>query len=144
MINQPTLVLINNEPTFRWTVARLLESKGYAVSAHDRRPDAVEHVRDVRPGAVVLEASYGSAVTAVAIVERIRADRELRYTPIIVCSPDGKFLHSYGEFLRGQGCVVLGRPFDGERMVDVIHQALSLHSAPGYAAASGQMAHSSW
>jgi|GEM_PF-4199915 len=144
MLETPSLVLINNEPTFRWTVSQLLLGHGYSVSVHDRRPDAIEHVRDVRPDAVILEASYGSAVTAVGIVERLRADRTLRYTPIIVCSPDGKFLHSYGEFLRGQGCVVLGRPFDAERIIEVVQRAVSLHTAPAYAATSSHYPHSSW
>ena len=131
MLERQTLVLINNEPTFRWTVSRLLEDRGYTVAAHDRNHQAIGYVRQLRPGAVMLEASYGSAVTAVSIVERLRADRMLRYTPIIVCSPDGKFLHSYGEFLRGQGCVVLGRPFDGERLIDVVDRAVALAVVPG-------------
>jgi DNA-binding NtrC family response regulator len=130
MLERRSLVLINNEPTFRWTVSRMLEDRGYTVAAHDRTPHVIEHVRQIRPGAVLLEASYGSAITATAIVERLRADRHLRYTPIIVCSPDGKFLHSYGEFLRGQGCVVLGRPFDGERLIDVVDRAVALATVP--------------
>jgi CheY-like chemotaxis protein len=130
MLERRTLVLINNEPTFRWTISRLLEDRGYTVAARDRNHEAIDHVREIRPGAVLLEASYGSAITATAIVERLRADRELRYTPIIVCSPDGKFLHSYGEFLRGQGCVVLGRPFDGERLIDIVDQAVALAAVP--------------
>jgi DNA-binding NtrC family response regulator len=134
MLAQPSLALINNEPTFRWTVSRLLEDRGYAVMAFDRQPDAVEHVRQQPPGAVILEATYGSAVTAVAIVERLRADRVLRYIPVVVCSPDGRFLHSYGEFLRGQGCVVIGRPFNEDRLIEVVDRAVSLSAAPVYGA----------
>ena len=129
MLEQPTVVLINNEPTFRWTVSRLLGEHGFAVAAHDRGPAAIDHVREARPAAVILETSYGSAVSATSIVERLRADRACRYLPIIVCSPDGKFLNSYGEYLRGQGCVVVGRPFNAEQLVELVQRTVALQIA---------------
>jgi CheY-like chemotaxis protein len=133
MLDRPTVMLINNEPTFRWTVSQLLFDSGYAVDAVERSPAAIEHARDIRPGAVVIEASYGSALSATSIVERLRATPETRYLPIIVCSPDGRFLHSYGEYLRGQGCVVIGRPFNSERFVELVQRAV----APSPALAAG-------
>jgi CheY-like chemotaxis protein len=122
MLDRPLIMLINNEPTFRWTISQLLFDNGFAVDAVDRRPDAVDHACITRPGAIVIEASYGSALSATNIVERLRAARETRYIPVIVCSPDGKFLNSYGEYLRGQGCTVIGRPFNGEQFVELLQR----------------------
>jgi len=120
MLEQPTVILINNEPTFRWTMSRLLERRGYEVTTHERDAAAIDQVRVTRPAAVVLEATYGSAISATTIVERLRDHRDTRYVPIVVCSPDGRFLSSYGEYLRGQGCVVVGRPFNDEQFIEVI------------------------
>ncbi len=129
MLEQPTVVVINNEPTFRWTVSRLLSAHGFAVKASERGPAALDDVRDARPAAVILETSYGGAISATSIVERMRADRDCRYLPIIVCSPDGKFLNSYGEYLRGQGCVVIGRPFIDEQFVELVERSVALQAA---------------
>ena len=130
MLEQPTVVLINNEPTFRWTVSRLLERQGFSVVAQERGPAALDLVRKSRPAAIILESSYGSAVSATSLVERLRANGESRYIPIIVCSADGKFLHSYGEYLRGQGCVVVGRPFNAEQFASLMQRATTLRTAP--------------
>ncbi len=128
MLEQPTIILIGNEPTFRWTVSRLLEQRGYTTLAHERGTAAVDQVRSIRPVAVVLEATYGSAVSATSIVERLRDHRDTRYVPIVVCSPDGRFLSSYGEYLRGQGCVVIGRPFNDEQFVEVVENAATIRT----------------
>jgi CheY-like chemotaxis protein len=125
---KPIVTIINNEPTFRWTVTRLLEGSGYAVITHERNTAAVDKVRETRPAAIILEASSGSAVTAMWIVERLRGNPETRYYPIIVCSPDGKFLHSYGEYLRGQGCVVLGRPYNDEKLIELLQNVVAVQN----------------
>lgn len=126
MLTKPVVTIINNEPTFRWTISRLLDKREITVTAYERGVAAVDHVRATRPAVVVLEATYGSAVTATSIVERLRAEPTTRYVPILVCSPDGRFLASYGEYLRGQGCVVIGRPFDDERFIEVIENIVTL------------------
>jgi DNA-binding NtrC family response regulator len=132
MLTRPTVAIVNNEPTFRWTISRLLEARLFAVDSFERGPAAIDRIRATRPEAVILEATYGSAVSATAIVERLRADRETHYTPIIVCSPDGKFLHSYGEYLRGQGCVVIGRPFSSEQFVELVERAVMVQTPPAH------------
>jgi CheY-like chemotaxis protein len=126
---KPTVAIINNEPTFRWTVAKLLEACGYTVITHERNTAAVEKVRETQPMAVILEAANGSAVTATWIVERLRREPGTRYVPIIVCSPDGKFLHSYGEYLRGQGCVVLGRPYNDDHLIELLQNVAVTHNS---------------
>ena len=128
---KPIVTIINNEPTFRWTVATLLEDSGYAVTTHERNTAAVDKVRETQPAAIILEASTGSAVTATWIVERLRSNPDTRYYPIIVCSPDSKFLHAYGEYLRGQGCVVLGRPYNAEHLIELVRNVVAVqHSFP--------------
>ncbi len=128
MHEEQTIVLINNEPTFRWTISRLLERRGMKVAPIERTTAAIDHVRATRPLAVVLEASYGSAVSAVSIVERLRGDNATRYLPIIVCSPDDRFLTSYGDYLRGEGCIVTGRPFDDDQFIDMIGRVSVLNT----------------
>ena len=125
---KPIVTIINNEPTFRWTVAKLLERSGYAVVTHERNTAAVDKVRESRAAAIILEASNGSAVTATWIVERLRGNPDTRYYPIIVCSPDGRFLHSYGEYLRGQGCVVLGRPYNDEQLIELLDSVVAVQN----------------
>lgn len=122
---KPMVTIINNEPTFRWTVATLLERHGFAVSTHERNTAAADTVRRLRAAAVIIEASSGSAITANWIVERLRLDNATRYVPIIVCSPDGKFLHSYGEYLRGRGCIVIGRPYSGDQILEILQTVVS-------------------
>jgi len=125
---QPTVTIINNEPTFRWAVSQLLKRSGYAVVTHARNTAAVDKVRETQSVAIILEASIGSAVTATWIVERLRNNPATRYVPIVVCSPDDTFLHSYGEYLRGQGCVVLGRPFNDEQIVEILDSVVSVQT----------------
>jgi CheY-like chemotaxis protein len=128
---KPVVTIINNEPTFRWTVARLLERSGYAVATHERNTAAVDKVRETRPAAIILEASIGSAITATWIVERLRTDPDTRYYPVIICSPDGKFLSAYGEYLRSQGCVVLGRPYTDEQLIELVQSVVAVqHPTP--------------
>ena len=144
MLARPMVAIINNEPTFRWTIRRLLEAYGFDVHAHERGPAAIDRLRESRPEAVVLEASYGSAVSATSIVERLRADRMTRYIPVIVCSPDGKFLHSYGEYLRGQGCVVIGRPFNDEQFVELVKRTGTVQRPVAYGRVHEQVHQHTW
>ncbi len=123
-----TVTIINNEPTFRWTITRLLQQSGIAVDTHARNTAAVDKVRETLPHAIILEASSGSAITATWIVERLRSSQTTRYVPIIVCSPDGRFLHSYGEYLRSQGCIVLGRPYSEDQLVELVDRVLAVQS----------------
>lgn len=127
MLTKPLVTIINNEPTFRWTISGLLESRGFDVETHDRSIAVVDEIRERHADAIVIESSYGSALSATSIVERLRADHETRYIPIIVCSPDGRFLHAYGEFLRGRGCVVVGRPFNDEQFIELVQRVVAVH-----------------
>lgn len=122
MLARPVVTIINNEPTFRWTVSRSLKRHGYAVVTHERNTAAVDSVRRTGSTAVILEASSGSAVPATWIVERLRHDSETRYVPIIVCSPDSGFLRSYGEYLRGQAYVVIGKPYNDVQIIEILRR----------------------
>lgn len=143
MLEPLKLALVTNEPTFRWVVAQSFMDRGYSVDLLDRGPGAVDAIRESRPSAILIEAAYGSAISATGVVEGIRRDPRLRYTPIVVCSPDQRFLASYGEYLRGQACIVLGKPFDAERFGDVVEQAVDTNLSHAVSALNAP-AHYAW
>jgi CheY-like chemotaxis protein len=128
MLGKPLIVIATNEPTFRWTVARLLEASGFEVAPHARDSAAVDVVCDTRPAAVVVEATYGSALSAMSIVERLRERRSTRDVPMVVCSPDTLFVQFYGDYLRGMNCVLIGRPFNAEQFVEIVHDLTSVRT----------------
>jgi len=120
MFGKPLVVIVNNEPTFRWTISRLLEASGFETAPHARDAAAFDLVRDLQPAAVVVEATYGSALSATAIVERLREHPSTRSVPIVVCSPDSLFAQFYGDYLRGMNSVLIGRPFNDEQFVEIV------------------------
>jgi hypothetical protein len=120
MADDRVIALVNNDATFRWTLSQLLDDNGYSVRCYRRDAGVSGLLTQARPTAIILEASFGGASTTTLIVERLRAGSETRYTPIFVCSPDDRFLRSYGEYLRGLGCLVFGRPFDDVRFLALV------------------------
>ncbi|MEX1158561.1 MAG: hypothetical protein WEC79_06495 [Thermomicrobiales bacterium] len=120
MLGKPLVVIVNNEPTFRWTISRLLEASGFEVVPHARDAAAIDVVRETRPAAVVVEATYGSALSATSIVERLREHPSTHEVPIVVCSPDILFVRFYGDYVRGMNCVLIGHPFNDQQFVEVV------------------------
>ncbi len=117
---RPTIAIVNDEPTFRHLLTRFLNERGHEVLTESNEDSAMGTLVCRQPTAVVIEVAAQSRFSVSRLVKRIRANPATRFMPVIVCSSDDTFHARHSADLRQAGCAVLGKPFDGNLLMEAI------------------------
>lgn len=80
---RPTILVIDDSPTYRASVARALEEAGYTVLVADTGEQGLRMVADTRPSAIVVDGML-PGIDGAAVIRRIRLDGALRTTPCVL------------------------------------------------------------
>jgi CheY-like chemotaxis protein len=122
------ITVIDDSPEFLEVIGELLTGAGYAVNAFDGRQLSIETLLRTRPDLVLLDLRLlpGSAqLTGWDFLLLLRAHRELRQVPIIVCSADLAQIREREPELRQIALTwVLPKPFDLQELEEIIDKAL--------------------
>lgn len=122
------ITVINDSPEFLEVISELLEAVGYAVQAFDGSRLTMEQLVETRPDLIILDLRLhpGSAqLTGWDFLLLLRAHRELREIPIIVCSADLAQIREREPELRQIALTwVLPKPFDLDELEDLVSRAL--------------------
>ncbi|MDB5816724.1 MAG: hypothetical protein JWQ11_364 [Rhizobacter sp.] len=79
-----TVMMVDDEPMMTEVIQTYLEEAGYTDLVATNDPlDAMELAREVRPGVILLDLMM-PGMSGFEILQALRADEELRYTPVIV------------------------------------------------------------
>ena len=117
---RPTIAIVNDEATFRYLLTRFLNERGHDVLAESNEDSAMGTLVCRQPAAVVIEVAAKSRFSVLRLVERIRANSATTFMPVIVCSSDDAFHARYATELTALGCSVIGKPFDGDLLMEAI------------------------
>jgi putative two-component system response regulator len=79
------LVIVDDSEEMRITMRAVLESDGHEVVEANSGFSAIEIITRLRPDAVVLDITLGD-IEGMAVLRRVRANADLRDTPIVVVS----------------------------------------------------------
>lgn len=110
------ILLISDDPTFRYHAARELHARGVVVEVTSRPPGAIWPLPTADADGIVIEAVPDSDWTVVALVDRLREQPGLADIPIAVCLSDAAMLDAHSMYLALRGCSVHGRPFDADAL----------------------------
>jgi CheY-like chemotaxis protein len=126
---KPRVLVVDDDPVIRSTVAELLLDEGYAVDQAADGAEALEVVARSVPNAIVLDLMM-PVLDGWAFVERCRAVAATRDVPIVVMSATHS-LHESAERLHAMGVrAVVAKPFDVDALIAIVQRYAAIDAAP--------------
>lgn len=84
---QPTILIIDDSPTFRSALKEMLEQASFRVLTADTGEDGLQIAADMRPSALVVDGML-PGIDGSTVIRRIRLDAALRRTPCLLLTAD--------------------------------------------------------
>jgi CheY-like chemotaxis protein len=113
------IVVVDDCEELLAVVRDLLEAEAYAVTTCARATDVLRCIRDARPDVIILDVRLPGADDW-AVIERVRADPELRPIPTIVCSAATDQLRRREATLGEAGLRVVEKPFNVDELLGAV------------------------
>ena len=123
------IAIIDDEVVFLAMLHELLREEGYTPYAFPDGIAAYAQIRACMPHAIVLDIHMERPDVGWEILSRFRRDPMLCARPSIVCSVDVEALEEQAVALRGDGYIVLPKPFDLDDLLTLLDQVTSQTSA---------------
>lgn len=117
------ILVINDSPEFLQLMNDFLTDEGYAVELHSNGAGVLERVAEVNPCLIVLDLVLG-AVDGWVVLTQLRADDRARDIPVILCTAASERARRFEDSLATAGARVLEKPFDLDRMLEMIQDLL--------------------
>ena len=117
----PRILVVDDDPLIRRTVAELLLDEGYAVHQAGDGAEALCVMREFPPNAIVLDLMM-PVLDGWQFVDRIRAVPEYQDVPIVVMSATHG-LNESAERLHAMGVrAVVAKPFDVDALIAIVQR----------------------
>jgi DNA-binding response OmpR family regulator len=117
------VLIVEDEPEILDLIGDLLTLEGYDVHQLRRIPVGLDQVRALAPNAIVLDLRL-PGLGGMELVRLLAADRQLRRTPIVICSGAADLTRVYGPELARLGCEVVHKPFELEDLIGSVRRAV--------------------
>lgn len=124
-VQLPLVMLVDDSPTARQLLARLLERNGMRVELHADGAQALERLRQVKPALLVLDRHLPGA-DGLEVARQVREEAHLQGLPILMVSADEAPLDA------GQAAAVnlcLAKPYQEEQLLACVRQLLACAAA---------------
>jgi CheY-like chemotaxis protein len=120
-MKRPRVLVVDDDPVIRSTVAELLIDEGYEVEQAGNGAQALQLVHGSMPAAIVLDLMM-PVLDGWAFVERYRSLPEAGDVPIVVMSATHG-LHETAERLHAMGVrAVMAKPFDVDALIAIVQR----------------------
>jgi CheY-like chemotaxis protein len=117
----PRILVVDDDPLIRSTVAELLADEGYRVYQAGDGAEALRAVQQVVPNAIVLDLMM-PVLDGWQFVDRLRSMPDWRDVPVVVMSATHA-LHESAERLHAMGVrAVLAKPFDVDALIAIVQR----------------------
>ncbi len=123
MTDSKTVVVIDDSPSIRETIAFILQSEGFEVYTAVNGREGLELVRSVRPRAVLLDAMMPE-MDGFDVCRQIRGDGELASTQVIMLTTMGMEVDRERALNAGVNHF-LTKPFDDEQVLELLDEAFA-------------------
>ena len=117
------VLIVEDEPELLDLIGDLLTLEGYDVHQLSRIPCGLDQVRALAPNAIVLDLRL-PGLGGMELVRLLAADRQLRRTPVVICSGADDLTRIYGTELTRLGCEILHKPFELEDLIGSVRRAV--------------------
>ncbi len=121
LAHKPLVLVVDDDPVIRSTVAELLLDEGYAVEQAGDGSQALQVVQRSTPNAIVLDLMM-PVLDGWAFVDQCRALPQCADVPIVVMSATHG-LHETAERLHDMGVrAVVAKPFDVDALIAIVQR----------------------
>lgn len=119
MIEQKTVLYIEDNPHNRRLVRRTLERRGYTIIEAEDGESGLDMVRELKPPLILLDIGLPK-MDGMEVVGRIRADAELQDIPVIAITASA--MHGDRERFLAAGCDdYLSKPIQVLELIDKVN-----------------------
>lgn len=118
-----TILLVEDDPTSRMALARLLEHAGYTVAAAGTGPEAMELLENVTPALILLDLML-PGMDGAEVLRRIRSAPTLHRLKVVVLTGDVMTSRS-GELQALDVDGLLGKPVDLEALLALVARVIA-------------------
>lgn len=117
------VLIIEDEAAILDLIGDLLTLEGYEVHALQRIPHGLDPIRQLQPDAIVLDLRL-PGLGGIELLRLLAADRDLRRTPVVICTGAHELTRVYGPELALLGCEVVRKPFALEDLIGSVRRAV--------------------
>ncbi|MCC6175925.1 MAG: response regulator [Chloroflexi bacterium] len=117
------VLIVEDEPEILDLIGDVLALEGYDVHALKRIPYGLDHIRALAPAAIVLDLRL-PGLGGIELLRLITADRQLRSTPIVVCSGAEDLTRAHAAEFAVLGVEVVHKPFALEDLIGSVRRAV--------------------
>jgi CheY-like chemotaxis protein len=128
------ILVINDMPQILELFQELLGDEGYRVSTDRFTVETDRLLASVKaacPDLLILDFLIGDEQQGWQFLQMLRMDRETRSMPVIVCTAAVQLVRELQPHLDEMGVAVVLKPFDIERLLAVVGQALDPSAVKG-------------
>jgi CheY-like chemotaxis protein len=120
----PTVVVVDDEPPIVEVVCEALEEEDIIAVACEHGYEAYPCIRRHHPQVVILDVQM-PGVDGIEVFQRLRADPVTSAIPVIFFTANAqKVLQRIPDY-RSQGAELLPKPFDVDKLLDLVTRALA-------------------
>jgi CheY-like chemotaxis protein len=123
-VNQPHIMVVNDDALFLDIMRDLLTDEGYDVTLVRESRKAHEAIRAARPALVILDIRMGNELTGFELIALLTLDPVTHAIPLIVASADSQALREHEAQLVNQGIAIMPKPFDLDDVLMLIREKL--------------------
>ncbi len=84
------IMIVEDDPMMADTMASMLELYGYRTVIFHTPHEALAAIPIEKPGLMMLDLNLPGGLSGIDICRQVKADPDLRHTPIIIASADGE------------------------------------------------------
>ena len=121
---QRHVLAINNDQAVLALFRDLLEEEGYRVSTQAYVAKDLAAIKALAPDLIVLDYMWSGDDNGWSLLQMLRMDRDTAAVPIVLCTGARREVEALQDHLQEMGVQVVLKPFNIDRLVDVIAEAL--------------------
>ena len=128
--HQAHVLAINNDQAVLALFRDLLEDEGYRVTTQTYVDRDLDGIKAAKPDLIVLDYMWATEDASWSLLQMLRMDRETAAIPIVLCTAAVREVEALRGHLEEMGIWVVLKPFNIDRLVAVIAEALVETGAP--------------
>ncbi len=128
--HQRHILAINNDPAILALFRDLLGEAGFAVTTQVYVDRELAQIKALNPDLIVLDYMWANEDASWSLLQMLRMDRETAAIPIVLCTGAVREVEALAGHLEEMGVRVVLKPFNIDRLVEAIAEALDRSADP--------------
>lgn len=121
---QPHILCVNHSPEILSLLRDLLEEEGFRVTTQTHTDKDLDRIAGLDPDLITLDYMWSTVDDDWSLLQLLKLDRRTRMIPIILCTGAIREVEALAEYLQTMDVSVVFKPFDINRLVAAVHEAL--------------------